>query len=562
MACLPRALLRRLPRVARSSSSRVAFSSSSLGTARLTRPHSSAVAASMTSPVSASSIARLRPTLRATGTIGVWQNQPPLPPGAANPAFQAATARSQVATSWQPAAVASPCTRAITTWGTDWIVSISSRQASSSVRAAARSAPARSAKSCPAEKTGPLPARMIPVASVSPTWRNASVRARMCDSDRALRRRGRFMVMTANGPSVSTSTSSELMSARYVADRQDRHAPSPPEPPHRRAGHRIRTGSPPGAAARGPPAWPGWPGPTAARTSARPRGRPPAPPPLGREGRAPRRPDLLPAARVRDGARLAPRRRRGAGAAQDRPPPVEAPVRPPVPLLQLPRGQPCGFEDDLPGVVAVPVVVEEPARVAHAVVQARAGIGGEDVEGGGLHPVPDRPLDRTVEDARVVVVHPEHEAAVDHDAEVVQAADHRRVVAVDVLPLALVEEIGAVDGLEADEQAAQARLHRLLQQAGPQDGLHRAGGLPQPSHPAHALEQGAGEAGVAEQVVVEEVQVAARQPVDLGQGRVDRLGVEGLAALEERLLVAEVAHVGAAARDHDGVRYQVQVAGD
>src|SRR3954469_24629438 len=388
----------------------------------------------MTSPVSASSIARLRPTLRAIGTIGVWQNQPPLPPGAANPAFQAATARSQVATSWETAAVASPCTRAITTWGTDWIGSISSPAASSSVRAAARSAPARSAKSCPAEKTGPLPARMIPVASVSPTWRNASVRARMCDRDRALRLRGRFIVMTANGPSVSTSTSSELMSARYVADRQDRHAPSPPEPPHRRAGHRIRTGSPPGAAARGPPAWPGWPGPTAARNSFNP--------PPNRAGGA------FPPPRARSVARLPPQRRLGPGAGQDRAPPVEVPVRPPVPLLQLPRGQPCGFEDDLPGVVAVPVVVEEPARVAHAVVQARAGIGGEDVEGGGLHPVPGRPLDRTVENARVVVVHPEHEAAVDHDAEVVQAADHRRVVAVDVLPLALVEEIGAVDGLE------------------------------------------------------------------------------------------------------------------
>ena len=44
--------------------------------------------------------------LRATATSGVWQNRPPLPPGMANPAVSAATARSHVATNWQPAAVA------------------------------------------------------------------------------------------------------------------------------------------------------------------------------------------------------------------------------------------------------------------------------------------------------------------------------------------------------------------------------------------------------------------------------------------------------------------------
>ena len=66
-------------------------------------------------------MARLRPTFLATATMGVWQNQPPLPPGAAKPASSLATARSAVATSWQPAAVASPCTRATTGWGTCWI---------------------------------------------------------------------------------------------------------------------------------------------------------------------------------------------------------------------------------------------------------------------------------------------------------------------------------------------------------------------------------------------------------------------------------------------------------
>ena len=49
-----------------------------------------------------------------SGTMGVVQNSPMLTPGVAKVASSAATARSHEATSWQPAAVASPCTRAIT----------------------------------------------------------------------------------------------------------------------------------------------------------------------------------------------------------------------------------------------------------------------------------------------------------------------------------------------------------------------------------------------------------------------------------------------------------------
>jgi hypothetical protein len=122
----------------------------------------------MVSPDRASSVARLRPTLRATATIGVWQNQPPLPPGAANPASSLATARSALATSWQPAAVASPCTRATTGCGICCMSVISSVQVCSSVRTWARSAPATSAKSCPAQNTGPLPASTIPRVSLAP----------------------------------------------------------------------------------------------------------------------------------------------------------------------------------------------------------------------------------------------------------------------------------------------------------------------------------------------------------------------------------------------------------
>ena len=75
----------------------------------------------MNSPVANISKAALRPTLRESATEGVEQNKPTLMPETAKRASLAATARSHVATNWQPAAVAIPCTRAMTGCGNDWI---------------------------------------------------------------------------------------------------------------------------------------------------------------------------------------------------------------------------------------------------------------------------------------------------------------------------------------------------------------------------------------------------------------------------------------------------------
>jgi len=85
------------------------------------------------------------------------------------------------------------------------------------------------------------------------------------------------------------------------------------------------------------------------------------------------------------------------------------------------------------------------------------------MEGGGLDPLLDRPAHRPLEHERVVLVHPEHEAAVDHDPQAVQTADDLRLVTVQVLELALGTKGVGVEGLEADEQAAQAAGHGLFQ---------------------------------------------------------------------------------------------------
>ncbi len=86
----------------------------------------------MKSPVTSISNAALRATLRDSATLGVLQNKPKLTPLTAKRASRDATARSHIATSWQPAAVATPCTRAITGTGRRWIASIMCEQRSNS----------------------------------------------------------------------------------------------------------------------------------------------------------------------------------------------------------------------------------------------------------------------------------------------------------------------------------------------------------------------------------------------------------------------------------------------
>ncbi len=86
-------------------------------TTRLISPMRAASSADTMSPVSSISIAALRATLRESATIGVEQNRPMSTPGVANLADGEASARSQLATSWQPAALATPCTAAITGCG-------------------------------------------------------------------------------------------------------------------------------------------------------------------------------------------------------------------------------------------------------------------------------------------------------------------------------------------------------------------------------------------------------------------------------------------------------------
>ena len=68
-------------------------------------------------PVESISNAFLRGIFLDNATIGVEQNSPMFTPFTPNRAVLDAMAISQLATNWHPAAVAMPCTFAITGWG-------------------------------------------------------------------------------------------------------------------------------------------------------------------------------------------------------------------------------------------------------------------------------------------------------------------------------------------------------------------------------------------------------------------------------------------------------------
>ena len=187
-------------------SASTAPSSAASGTTRLISPSSRARTAATRSPVKSISIAALRPTARLSATIGVEQNRPIFTPGVANSAVSAATARSQLATNWHPAAVATPCTRAITGLPSRMMRVISAEHWANSARIDASDGSARtSRKSCPAQNAGPAPAiTTTRTAASAAAAARASASAAISAEDSALRASGRFSVNHAT-PSAGWS---------------------------------------------------------------------------------------------------------------------------------------------------------------------------------------------------------------------------------------------------------------------------------------------------------------------------------------------------------------------
>ena len=125
-------------------------------------------------------------------------------PEVAKRASSAAIARSEPATSWHPAAVAMPCTRAITGCGISAMRRIKPTHFWNSCRCQAWSWLARiSLRSCPAQKLAPLPARTTTRALLlSPTASSSATSASIIASESAFSCFGRFKVKLVT-PSLS-----------------------------------------------------------------------------------------------------------------------------------------------------------------------------------------------------------------------------------------------------------------------------------------------------------------------------------------------------------------------
>ena len=213
--------------------------------------------------------------------------------------------------------------------------------------------------------------------------------------------------------------------------------------------------------------------------------------------------------------------------------------------------------NNVPGVVLVPVAGQDPALGLHSREQACAGVRRLDVKRRGRDAMLDRPIHRPLEHIRTVVIHAEDEAAVDHDAEVVQPLRDGGIVAAEILALVAACQVRRRQRLESDKNASKSGLRGPLDEVAAKNGIHGRGPLKEPTHAAHAVEERACELRVAEKVVVQKVEVAARQPIDLRERVVHALGIEGPAAAEERVLVAEVAVLRTPASHDDRVWNQV-----
>ena len=160
----------------------------------------------------------------------------------------------------------------------------------------------------------------------------------------------------------------------------------------------------------------------------------------------------------------------------------------------------------------------------------------------------------------IVSIHPEDEAAVDHHAEAVQPANRGGIVAAQVLVLPLLGEVRRDSASRSPRRDFEVHFPPLARvDPGASTAFTVPAACQSLRHAAHAVEERRRESPIAEEVVVEEVQMAARQALDLRERGINRLRVEAPSAFEERFLVAEVADMRTAARDDDRVRHQVQV---
>src|SRR5260370_9927136 len=247
---------------------------------------------------------------------------------------------------------------------------------------------------------------------------------------------------------------------------------------------------------------------------------------------------------------------------RNRAPAIKLLVGPIVSGFQHLRLQSCRTIDNVPRVIQVPVAGDDASLAPHLRIKPGARVRGLDVKGGGSDAVGNGPIYGAPEYVFAIVVHAEDEAAVNHDAKRMQPVRNGFVIPSEVLPFVAAREVAGVQGLKADEDAAQSRFCSPFNQVPTQNGVHGCRTLEQPPHPFHAIKERLRKAAVPQKVVIQKIKVASGQPRNLSQGVIHPLRVAGAAALKKCVFVAKVAVLGTAARYHNRIWNQVATAAD
>jgi len=113
---------------------------------------------------------------------------------------------------------------------------------------------------------------------------------------------------------------------------------------------------------------------------------------LGADDKVPEKLELLPAGCVSKVTKAPGPELLSPGTLQDRAPSVKILISAPISLLQGLRTQPGRLKDGVTGVIEVPTRVQHSVLRPHPLVQRRAGIGREDVEGRRLDALFDGPV--------------------------------------------------------------------------------------------------------------------------------------------------------------------------
>ena len=108
----------------------------------------------------------------------------------------------------------------------------------------------------------------------------------------------------------------------------------------------------------------------------------------------------------------------------------------------------------MPGVVEIPVRSGDPVLFLQSLIESGSGVGGQDVERGGLDAPRYSPVNRFGKDGFVIVIQAKDEAAIDHYAVSVKRLDHSVIIQVQIVGLVVLLQVSEVECLEPDEKTS------------------------------------------------------------------------------------------------------------